>query len=186
MTQVIVTMQIENGKQMDLSLPWEIPCNKIVAALGQTFNLSEERQYQLLHSLPGSPLPIPPSETLAQAGVMMGDILELVPRKMAFLVFEDDLKFMVTGEECKIGRNAPGIEVDIDLTTVDEPKLVSRQHATIEFNSDNYYIVDNRSMNGILINDEKIEPESPNKLKDGDRIHFGGKQGICLMFKLER
>jgi RsiW-degrading membrane proteinase PrsW (M82 family) len=49
-------------------------------------------------------------------------------------------------------------------------KIASKQHAFIELKSDGFYIMDNSSTNGTLVNGKKIQSE---KLNSGDTIRFG-------------
>ena len=55
---------------------------------------------------------------------------------------------------------------------VDEPG-VSRQHASILRDSEEYWITDLGSRNGTLVNGEQLGGE-PRKLRDLDRIQLGG------------
>ena len=48
---------------------------------------------------------------------------------------------------------------------------MSRQHATILNKNGMYYIVDNNSSNGVVVNGKKIVGES--QIKEGSRISFG-------------
>lgn len=48
---------------------------------------------------------------------------------------------------------------------------ISKNHAKISIDEDEYFLEDLNSANGTLINDENIEDVV--KLKDGDRIKFG-------------
>src|SRR3954451_7260922 len=50
-------------------------------------------------------------------------------------------------------------------------RIASKQHAFIEARADGFYLSDNQSTNGTLLNGEKIE--SPRKLSSGDVIQFG-------------
>lgn len=59
-------------------------------------------------------------------------------------------------------------------------KIASKQHAFIESREDGYYITDNNSTNGTLVNGEKIQSV---RLNSGDSIQFGrnGAMGSVLV-----
>lgn len=53
---------------------------------------------------------------------------------------------------------------------LDEP-LASREHANVVFEGGNFWLVDNGSRNGTMLNDEKITTKK--ELRDGDEIGIG-------------
>jgi RsiW-degrading membrane proteinase PrsW (M82 family) len=62
-----------------------------------------------------------------------------------------------------------------------QERIASKQHAFIEARADGYYLSDNQSTNGTLLNGEKID--SPRKLASGDTIQFG-KNGSTATVKI--
>lgn len=56
--------------------------------------------------------------------------------------------------------------------TLKSPRL-SREHSILEFTDDGLVIQDLKSANGVLVNSERIEPETPVSLKVGDTISLG-------------
>lgn len=63
---------------------------------------------------------------------------------------------------------------DIDLVPYGAlEKGVSRQHAAIELNEDTLIILDTGSSNGTYLNGQRIMPNQPRVLRDGDEIRFG-------------
>jgi RsiW-degrading membrane proteinase PrsW (M82 family) len=60
-------------------------------------------------------------------------------------------------------------------------RLASKQHAYIEAKLDGFYLIDNQSSNGTLLNNQKIQSV---KLKSGDRIQFG-KNGVEAIINLQ-
>jgi len=76
--------------------------------------------------------------------------------------YELDTGFLTVGrsENCTV-RFDPSTE-----------RIASKQHAFIEARPDGYYLTDNSSTNGTLLNGERIER---NKLRSGDTIQFGRK-----------
>jgi RsiW-degrading membrane proteinase PrsW (M82 family) len=60
-------------------------------------------------------------------------------------------------------------------------RIASKQHAFIEAKPDGFYITDNQSTNGTLLNGERIQTA---KLSDGDHIQFG-KNGTTATVRIE-
>lgn len=84
----------------------------------------------------------------------------------SYLSFHDDERltiFPITGEWTRIGRS---IAADIRL---DDP-TVSRRHALLVKQDDDVRLLDDRSLNGVFVNGERVE-WCP--LSDGDRIVVG-------------
>jgi hypothetical protein len=52
-------------------------------------------------------------------------------------------------------------------------RYISKQHCTISFENGTYFIEDNNSKNGTLLNGVEIQGQGKKELKDGDRIEFG-------------
>ncbi len=63
---------------------------------------------------------------------------------------------------------------DVDLTPHGAlEKGVSRMHASIERNEDTLTLVDLGSSNGTHLNGQRLAPDQPRVLRDGDEIRFG-------------
>jgi|CXWL01.1.fsa_nt_gi RsiW-degrading membrane proteinase PrsW (M82 family) len=60
-------------------------------------------------------------------------------------------------------------------------RIASKQHAFIEARADGFYITDNKSTNGTLVNGNKIESL---RLSDGDLIQFGSN-GVTASVQIE-
>lgn len=60
-------------------------------------------------------------------------------------------------------------------------RIASKQHAYVEAKPDGFYLIDNQSTNGTLLNGEKIQIA---KLNSGDRVQFG-KNGVEATVNLE-
>jgi pSer/pThr/pTyr-binding forkhead associated (FHA) protein len=50
---------------------------------------------------------------------------------------------------------------------------VSRVHAAIERSEDTLTLIDMRSSNGTLLNGQKLVPDQPRVLRDGDEVRLG-------------
>lgn len=59
-------------------------------------------------------------------------------------------------------------------------RIASKQHAFIEAKPDGYYITDNNSTNGTIVNGQRVEKA---KLNDGDAVQFG-KNGVTATVRI--
>jgi hypothetical protein len=63
---------------------------------------------------------------------------------------------------------------DIDLANYGAlEKGVSRQHAVLEFNEDTLMLIDAGSANGTFLNGQRLSPNQPRVVRDGDEMRFG-------------
>jgi pSer/pThr/pTyr-binding forkhead associated (FHA) protein len=79
-------------------------------------------------------------------------------------------------EAIAIGRSDPEsrIQPTLDLNAYGGlDQGVSRSHAAIRSSSDGHFLVDLGSTNGTLLNDQRLEPGKPSRLRNGDSIRFG-------------
>ncbi len=87
-----------------------------------------------------------------------------------------DAFFLSKGDETMIGRVDPvtGILPDIDLTSVDTSRSVSRRHAKIVRNGDQYSVLEEvGTVNGTYVNDDRIVTGVPTPIHNGDRLRIG-------------
>ena len=91
---------------------------------------------------------------------------------LASRIFELETGFLTIGrgENCSV-RFDPASE-----------RIASKQHAFIEAKADGYYLTDNDSTNGTLLNGERIQKS---KLKTGDTIQFG-RNGVTAGLNIEQ
>jgi hypothetical protein len=111
------------------------------------------------------------------------------------LVSPDDLEFpddpttltcALDTESVSVGRQSTsrGIVPDIDLGGPYEDPGVSRRHLRFDRLPDGAYaVVDCDSANGTTINDDPtpIQPETPVRLAEGDRVHLGAWTTITIV-----
>ncbi len=78
-----------------------------------------------------------------------------------------------------IGRFDPSVgPVDIDLGAIPEGSYVSRKHAKIVFENDQWMLIDLGSSNGTYILRDDFEKIEQSELKDGDEIALGNARFI--------
>lgn len=84
--------------------------------------------------------------------------------------------FFSSGDETTIGRADPvtGILPDVDLTSVDTNRSVSRRHAKIIRSGAEYMILEEvGTVNGTYVNDQRIPTGVPVTIHDGDLLKIG-------------
>jgi hypothetical protein len=84
--------------------------------------------------------------------------------------------FLSAGSETTIGRHDPvtGIHPDIDLTSVDHQRSISRRHAKIYRRGNKFFITEEiGTTNGTFINGTRIETGVPFEVHAGDQVQFG-------------
>jgi pSer/pThr/pTyr-binding forkhead associated (FHA) protein len=84
--------------------------------------------------------------------------------------------FLRSGDETTIGRADPvtGMLQDIDLTSVDTNRSVSRRHAKILKSGKEYHVLEEvGTVNGTYVNDQRIPTGVPVTLHDGDLLKIG-------------
>jgi pSer/pThr/pTyr-binding forkhead associated (FHA) protein len=82
-------------------------------------------------------------------------------------------KLGLGGSGIRIGRESAICEI-----VLENPK-VSRLHAEVVSIDGRVMLIDRNSSNGTYVNDQKIDRRF---LKDGDIIHFGGRNAIAVAF----
>ena len=202
MTSVFITLKFNPNQRVDLALPMDVPSKVLAPAIAQAIGLIENDhvEYGLAIREGNKQVAIDASRTLLEASVMFGDRLELVEHApgsisdstaerarmlvSAFLIFDTGERYKLNPGITRLGRWSPGNGVDVDLTTYDRGKRVSRSHAIIEFRHGSFFIVDDGSTNGTIVNCQKIEPGSECMMQNGDQIELGGDAGVRMRFIL--
>ncbi len=84
--------------------------------------------------------------------------------------------FFSKGDETTIGRADPvtGILPDIDLTPVDLNRSVSRRHAKIVKQGNDFAVLEEvGTVNGTYVNDQRIPTGTPVPIQNGDMLKIG-------------
>lgn len=84
-----------------------------------------------------------------------------------------------------IGKSCTNLTPEVDLSDLPNSGLVSRLHAQIRFDGNDYYIQDTNSSNGTYINKYPVLPGVWYKLKPGLRLSFGRRDMITFVFQLD-
>jgi serine/threonine protein kinase len=97
----------------------------------------------------------------------------------AYLSFQQDKQELqrldITQKSVIIGRSDPkrGYTPDIDLSSLDPARTVSRQQARIRFEESFFSIEDLKSHNKTRLGELALEPLKPELIQHGDVVHFG-------------
>jgi pSer/pThr/pTyr-binding forkhead associated (FHA) protein len=112
------------------------------------------------------PIERPDRLEVREAPDWLGEAREALVRPGAYLAFEDDDRVRVIPLQegwTRIGRSLSA------HLRFDDP-TVSRRHALVYRDDDGARILDDRSLNGVFRNGERIELA---ELEDGDEVHVG-------------
>lgn len=107
----------------------------------------------------------PPTQYVAPAAATWG-----------YLLYGDGTRMDLTSERVSVGRylpDSPGLEPDINLHSLPESHTVSRMHAAFAYTGGNCTLTDLNSTNGTFLNGQRLEPDKPMPVNDGDAILFG-------------
>ncbi|BAJ64629.1 MULTISPECIES: FHA domain-containing protein [Anaerolinea] len=190
MSHVAVTLEYDQ-KTFDLALPLHVPVYRLVEWILSYLNLSTTSGYRYTLAIKSANgiYRISPNTSLGERGVCHGMFLVLIKDDLqlqteSFLQTEGGKKIPIKSRKTILGRNDPnnGIYVDIDISSLAEkPSIISREHAKIEQDENNFYLVDLKSKNGTKLNGQWLTPQQKYLLNDGDVIEFG-KSAIKLKF----
>jgi FHA domain len=103
--------------------------------------------------------------------------------RIPFPSYCPDRRFMLTGQEMRIGRRSPsrGLEPEIDLTGPPADPGVSRLHAVLmSTGNGGWAVLDPGSANGTQVNGVEVEVGEQIPLRDGDRISIGAWTTITI------
>lgn len=194
MSEVIVTLKIAQNQSMDLALPEDVPSQFLARTLAEdALRLTVPAQQVMVLSLvrsDGSRQKLSPASTLSDAGVLNGSFLSLdaeaAPAGLgAYLLADSGVKFLLRPVN-QVGRQGSKtrIHLEVDLTPLDEMKVISRKHARIELRGNDYILEDLASRNGTFVNGRALARGEVVQLKSGDRVSFGppDRGGVEVLF----
>jgi len=94
---------------------------------------------------------------------------------IASLLAENGKSFALADGLVILGRNSStkNIQNDIDLSEMDVKKIISRRHAMIKRENNEFILQDLESRNGTFVNGQRLAARQPHVLVSGDVIEFG-------------
>ncbi|PAX56527.1 MFS transporter [Brunnivagina elsteri] len=87
-------------------------------------------------------------------------------------------------EIINIGKSSTNIPLEVNLANLPDTEVVSRIHAQIRFDGEEYYIQDMGSANGTYINQYPLVPGIWYKLKSGLGFSLGRRSKVSFIFEL--
>jgi hypothetical protein len=206
MTAVVVTVKDGKANTRDLELPAEHPVESlapwIAKAIEHTDLPEEGAAVKYILKLENTREPIRPESSLRAAGVVHGDVLQLLIKKLPKELSQSDAGKRFSGpgmvsaggpvfpfraNNTLVGRvdRASGVAesvLGVDLTSLDTENSpsVSRRHAQVLLRKGSYLVHDLKSTNGTRVNGEEIGPDSRVELRHGDTIQFGDVELIFV------
>ena len=191
---VVVTVEIDAGEQVELSVPLNVPSRGLAATimrdLGKLVRTGET--FALVVKTARGDKRIPSTATLGEFGVVEGQHLRIrresgglaadPVRPHAYLQTRAGVLIALGADSVIIGRRDPKepAAVDIDLSRYDPSKGISRRHASIVREGGKYSLLDLNSTNGTRLNTKPVLPGRKATLTSGDIIEIG--EDISLVF----
>jgi hypothetical protein len=192
MGEIVCTVQYRQDDRLDLVLPDHIPVNQLAQTVAIALGMPQRKEYfyELAISEGPSFRRLPGMRSLQQAFIRNGSVLQLIQEKATpgatgFLVADKDTRFRLR-DRTLLGRLTRTNFVDIDLTTLDVEKTVSRNHATILFTGDVFLVKDNGSRNGTFVNGIMVPRDMSLPLHPGDELCIGSlEKGVHLTMQMQ-
>lgn len=202
MQPVVITLRTPDvGGAIDLELPGDVEVQHLLPGLLRALQLPTTDQsgrriiYQLLRERRRRPLR--PTESLLDAGINTGDHLNLqssatsdnfprqghslYPQRTSALLRSSasGMVFTLDGygkQELKIGRYdvRTGENPDIDLSSEPNGSTVSRTHALLRKQGEQWMLVPISTKNPTAVNGNPIPNRQPHPLQHGNIITLGG------------
>lgn len=206
MTAVVVTVKDGKANTRDLELPAERPVESLAPWIAKAIEHpdlpAEGEAVKYILKLENEREPIRPENSLRSAGVVHGDVLQLLikalPKELSEseagrrfagpgLVSSDGKVFPFRAKNGLVGRvdRASGVAesvLGVDLTTLDTEgsPSVSRRHAQVLHRKGSYLLHDLKSTNGTRVNGKELGPDSRVSLHHGDKVQFGDVELIFI------
>ncbi|MCL4264233.1 MAG: FHA domain-containing protein [Anaerolineae bacterium] len=202
MEYAVITLTYQQ-QRADLEAPLSVPLFMLAPIVLETMRWADQDLRQenarFVGRLQGSGMIIRPNETLAQAGVVDGDIVELTAVQSNSIDFDRTMNiapltgflaqaylksvangevFLCRGKSTLVGRSP---ECAINLSRLPGNDVVSRRHANIVRRDDGYWLTDENSANGTIVDGFVLNPKETVRLRDRCQIQFG-EDGPVLVF----
>jgi ribosomal protein L40E len=150
-----------------------------------------------LPDLPSSPLSAPkssannssqtPTPTSSAASYPVGSAptrLQIQTASLLHVQTQTRLELPYSISVIHIGKPNEQIPPDIDVSGFPDSEIVSRIHADIRVEGDNFYIEDTGSSNGTYVNHTPLSLGNRHRLRSGDRISLGKGDKMTFIFQM--
>ncbi len=86
--------------------------------------------------------------------------------------------------QISLGKPNNNYSPDVDVSTLPDAEIVSRQHAVIHIEAETYYIEDLGSTNGTYVNNTPVPGGERQEISSGDVLALGKEDKVTFIFKL--
>lgn len=101
------------------------------------------------------------------------DSKKLVASHLKLRKAKNNEQISITSAIFRIGKSK-----DENNYVINDNPAISRRHAEILYKSNNYFVIDRNSTNGVFLNNKKIKSGIEYKLKSGDTLRFANEEFI--------
>lgn len=197
MDDIVITLK-HLDKTWDLALPTTVPLQQLAEILADSLNLKE---FKLLHETSfisgriNNNLIVRPHETLETVQAVDGDFLELFitanniesmepiqDKRTLFRSITTDATFVCRGRNMLIGyaRSNP-----ICLQDLPNSETVSNTHANLLQRENSYWLKDEHSTNGTIVDGVKLKPGERVRLRPNSQVQFGEGGPVLIFYHSE-
>jgi hypothetical protein len=199
MDYVMLTLRYEQ-QEVDLELPTGVPLFNLVPIVMSQLSWKTSHEPQKFAGRIGG-MVLRPYETLAQIEAPHGAVMELFPVQGGMLVEPDstqavppssravdsaylksrdtDESLPILNRSTLIGR-APGCT--ISLQHFPNGDVVSSQHANLVLRDDSYWLTDENSTNGTIVDGIYLQSGESVRLRNGSQIQFGETGPVFVFY----
>lgn len=204
MDYVVITLRYQDG-EADLELPVGVPLFNLLPIVANVLSWPIEGDAaQIVGRVQRTGRIIQPHSTLAQWDVSSGDVIDLMPKRGDLVEPNIEpaaaavpapaggktyLQALATGEvfpfkgrAILIGRRSREMRPDVDLDAQPNSDAVSRRHARLVQRPDGYWIYDENSTNGTIVDGFRLPQKGNARLAHGSQIQFGDTGPILVFY----
>jgi uncharacterized ubiquitin-like protein YukD len=194
MEYVTVTLKYQ-GKEADLELPTIVPLFVLLPIVMEQLAWDSSDIHSDFVARVGGTGVLRPNETLKQADVSHGDILQ-IQRSSGQTIeptaavsqtldqtylqsLDTNETFVYKNQTMLVGRSP---SCTINLSRMPGFDVVSRRQATVLKRQNSFWLRDENSTNGTIVDGVRLKKGESIRLRSGSQIQFGGEQGPVFVF----
>lgn len=170
--------ELAKNAALEPSVPAPVDPDLTVLPIGQEVAIS-------LGSTPLEPFPVKtlPLPELNSVVMSVSTQLQLVSHQLLHLQTNTSIEIPTRLQIVHLGKPNDQIPPDIDVSGFPSAEVVSRIHANIRVEGENYYIEDVGSANGTYLNHNMLPKGNRHLLRSGDRIGLGKGDLVTFIFQ---
>lgn len=151
-------------------------------AVGMAVPGGQEATFATLPEMSATPTPVPAVPAPPIAGQRTQ--LQQQTARLLHLQTNTTLELPQGLTVIHLGKPNDRIPPDVDVSGFPNSDIVSRVHADIRLEGDDYYLEDVGSANGTYVNNLPLAPGNRHRLRPGDRIALGKGDLVTFLFQL--